>query len=344
MKNRFFYFIVLLVSSAFLISCQQKPYGREEVNFNFGWKFFKGDTAGVPDPSFDDGKWRDVDLPHDWSIEGPFSKEYASGTGYLPGGTGWYRKVFTVPASEKGRKIFIDFGGVYNNSEVWINGSSLGKRPNGYISFQYDLTPYIKFGKSNVITVKVDHSKFADSRWYTGSGIYRNVKLVYTPEIHIRNWGVFANPVNVTSEQATLNISAVILNESDLPAEVTVSNYLLFGTDTVNKLTGNINIESSGEYNYNGEMIVESPVLWFIDNPYLYSLVTIVKCHGDEDKEVTGVGFRDARFDPDWGFFLNGVNMKLKGICMHHDAGTLGAAVPSGVIEHRLRSVEGTWL
>lgn len=327
---------VVIACSLIAVSCGKKPYGREEVNFNFDWKFYKGDTAGVQEKSFDDRNWRTVDLPHDWSIEGPFGKEYASGTGYLPGGIGWYRKSFTVPSNEKGRKVFVSFGGVYNNSEVWINGTSLGVRPNGYISFQYDLTPYINYGGKNILAVRVDHSRFGDSRWYTGSGIYRNVKLMYTPVVHVKNWGIYALPENVTKEQASLRINAEIANESDQMKEVTISSYLLSGEDSVKKITAKVSLEPSSEQTVNGEMLISNPVLWSVDNPHLYTLVTVVRSEGNEDKVITRTGFRDIRFDASSGFFLNGVNMKLKGVCMHYDAGTLGAAVPVKVYERKL--------
>jgi beta-galactosidase/beta-glucuronidase len=184
--------IMLLLMLALLIgyNATAQPSGRKVENFNFGWKFHKGDVPDGQNPLLNENSWRTLDLPHDWSIEGPFSKDFASGTGFLPGGIGWYRKSFIIPSSENNCKIFICFDGIYNNSEVWINGTWLGKRPNGYISFQYDLTPYIKFGKSNLLAVKVDHSKFGDSRWYTGSGIYRDVRLIYTSPVHIKQWGV----------------------------------------------------------------------------------------------------------------------------------------------------------
>src|ERR1035437_4387216 len=253
-----------------------QPSGREVQNFNFDWKFCKGDIANGQDPGLNDLGWRKLDLPHDWSIEGHFNKKFSSSTGYLPGGIGWYRKSFTISANEKNRKVFISFDGIYNNSEVWINGTYLGKRPNGYISFQYDLTPYIKPGKENLIAVKVDHSKYGDSRWYTGSGIYRDVKLILTSPLHIKQWIISQN------------------------------------------------------------MDIYGPKLWDIDNPNLYSLITVVQDSDMLDSQSTHVGFRSIRFDTDKGFFLNGKNMKLKGICMHHDAGTLGSAVPRKVIERRL--------
>ena len=192
--------ILCLMLFAPVITAQK---GSEVTDFNNDWKFFKGDVAGAEVASFNDDGWRQLTLPHDWSIEGPFSRENASGTGFLPGGIGWYRKSFMVPKSEKVRKVFIYFGAIYNNSQVWINGKLLGTRPNGYISFQYDLTPYIRLGKQNIIAVKVDHSKFGDSRWYTGSGIYRDVKLITTPAIHISQWGVFASALDVTGQKVS---------------------------------------------------------------------------------------------------------------------------------------------
>lgn len=310
--------------------------GREIYNFNFDWKFYKGDVPDGQNPDLEDGTWRNLDLPHDWSIEGPFSEEYASGTGFLPGGIGWYRKSFLVPASEKGRKLFIYFEGVYNNSEVWINGNYLGKRPNGYISFQYDLTPFLKFGKDNLIAVKVDHTTLGDSRWYTGSGIYRDVKLVYTEPVHIRNWGIYARAGSVNKDNASLDIDVSVVNETKKNSVLKVSNYLLLGQDTVNKLTEELEVSGLSTGVSTSTMEVSNPTLWDIDSPELYSLITVLSGKGIKETRITRVGFRDIEFDPDKGFFLNGRNLKLKGICMHHDAGTLGSAVPIQVFERRL--------
>jgi beta-galactosidase/beta-glucuronidase len=312
-----------------------KGQGREVLDFNSGWKFYKGDVKDGQNVIFDDSGWRKPELPHDWSIEGPFSAEFASGTGFLPGGIGWYRKSFVIPEIVKNRKVFISFGGVYDNSEVWINGFLLGKRPNGYISFQYDLTPYLKPAE-NLIAVKVDHSKFGDSRWYTGSGIYRDVKLIITPIVHIGQWGVFAKPDNVSSKKADLGIETTVENESDKKVIVTVINYLLSGKDTVNKITEKIAVQAGSSGIMKNNMVVVNPVLWDTDNPFLYKLVTVVKGKGTIDRQVTRTGFRNLRFDADSGFFLNGRNLKLKGICLHHDAGTLGSAVPDVEISRRL--------
>ena len=208
MKKLSFYGRILILIITLFASCslKPKPDGRETQNFNFDWRFHKDDIAGGQAISLDDSGWRRLDLPHDWSIEGQFSKENSSCTGYLPGGIGWYRKEFKIPNEYKGKRIFISFDGVYNNSEVWINGTHLGNRPNGYISFQYDLTPYINYGTKNLIAVRVDHSKEGDSRWYTGSGIYRNVNLIITSPVHIKQWGVYAAPKDVSAESASLDI------------------------------------------------------------------------------------------------------------------------------------------
>jgi len=310
--------------------------GREVQNFNFDWKFFKGDLPNGQDPALDDSGWRKLDLPHDWSIEGNFNKSFASSTGFLPGGIGWYRKSFLIPANEKNRKVFVSFDGIYNNSEVWINGHYLGKRPNGYISFQYDITSYIKPGEENLIAVKADHSKYGDSRWYTGSGIYRDVKLIFVSPVHINHWGVSTVAKNVSVEKASLSIEVSISNESGKISDVTVSNYLLSSGDTVKKSSQKISMPGSSSKLVSQNMDIYGPKLWDTDNPNLYSLITVVSGVDVLDSQETPVGFRSIRFDADKGFYLNGKNLKLKGVCMHHEAGTLGSAFPRQVIERRL--------
>ena len=338
MKPGKFTFILSLVTIMLIkVNCVSgQSTDREVQNFNFDWKFYKGDVSNGQDPGLNDSEWRKLDLPHDWSIEANFNKSYASSTGYLPGGIGWYRKSFFIPANEINRKVFISFDGIYNNSEVWINGTLLGKRPNGYISFQYDMTPFIRPGKENLIAVRVDHSKFADSRWYTGSGIYRDVKLVFTSPVHIKQWGVSAVAKNVTVDKATLDIEINISNESEKTSEVTVANFLITSGDTIKKTSQTISIPGSSSKIITQNMDIFGPKLWDTENPNLYSLITVVKGFNVLDREETAIGFRSIRFDSDKGFFLNGKNLKLKGICMHHEAGTLGSAVPRQVIKRRL--------
>jgi len=327
-----FFLLVLFLS----IDVRGQPEGRSVQDFNPGWRFFKGDVPDGQKVGLNDSQWRLLDLPHDWSIEGPFSKNNYSCTAYLPGGTGWYRKTFVVPENESGRKIYIYFGGIYNNSEVWINGNHLGKRPNGYISFQYDLTPFINFGGENLIAVKVDHSLYGDSRWYTGSGIYRNVLLISKEPVHIEQWGIYCKTAELTSAKAVLSADITVTNETNHNVNVKVIGTLKYGNETVAKSTKKITLGSKEENTVNQVFDVVNPRLWDIEDPNLYSLVTEIRSRELLDNTITMVGFRDVKFDPDKGFSLNGRNLKLKGICMHHDAGTLGSAVPEEEIARRL--------
>lgn len=329
--------VITLVFLTSGISALSQGTVRSELNFNFGWQFFRGDKPGWESPAFDDSGWRTVDLPHDWSIEGPFNAQWASGTGYLPGGIAWYRKSFTIPAAWKKGRTFILFEGVYNNSEVWINGTSLGKRPNGYISFYYDITPYLVSKKTNVVAVRADHSKFADSRWYTGSGIYRNVKLIHVPDLHSEIWGVFYTTPVVSDDKAEMNIEVKVVNKGkDRKTDFEVTNRLYEGNKLVGTSSSRQSTGAGMESVVSQKIEIEKPQLWDTDNPFLYRLVTTVSGRGFHDEVTTMAGIRYFRFDPEKGFSLNGRAMKLKGVCLHHDAGALGAAVPRRETERRL--------
>lgn len=305
-------------------------------NFNFRWKFFKGHLDNAHNSNFDDEDWNNIDLPHDWSIEGSFDKKWASGTGYLPGGIGWYRKRFTIPKNDEQKKIFIYFEGIYNNSEVWINETYLGRRPNGYVSFYYDLTPHINFGSKNYIAVRVDHSKYADSRWYTGSGIYRNVKLIKTNRIYIKPWGVYAK-ANLKDNKGNIELQVKIKNEIAELSSITLINELRYNSKAVGRIENKLIIKLGEELRFTGKIEVEDPKLWDIESPELYKLVSIIKDEQDFlDQVEINIGFRDIQIDSNSGLFLNEKNVKLKGVCMHHDAGCLGAAVPKDVLNRRL--------
>jgi len=332
-KNHFFCILLISLTS---YSVAGQPVGRSEQNFNYDWKFHNGDVPDGQKSYLDDSQWRLLDLPHDWSIEGSFSKNNYSCTAYLPGGKGWYRKTFVVPENESGRKVYIYFEGVYNNSEVWVNGNSVGRRPNGYVSFQYDLTPFINFGERNLIAVKVDHSLYGDSRWYTGSGIYRNVKLITEEPVHIKKWGIYCKTPEVTSSKAVLSADIAVVNETNHNVTVKVISELKYRNETVANATNKITLGSKEENSVKQVFNVLNPKLWDVENPNLYSLVSEVRGRELLDNTVMAVGFRDLKFDPDKGFFLNGKNLKLKGICMHHDAGALGSAVPDDEIARRL--------
>lgn len=283
-----------------------------------------------------------MDIPHDWSIELQASPELASCTGYLPGGIGWYRKELDIPADAKDKMVYIYFEGVYNNSEVFINGKWIGKRPNGYISFMYDLTPYINFGGRNVVAVRVDHSHYADSRWYTGSGIYRDVYLVYANPIHINLWGV-SYEAKVKSENTILSVKTEVNNNVDKNIDVEIVNKVL---DKNNKIVK----QGKQKFNVMADVVsdcvmqldIKSPQLWSIDNPYLYTIITEIRQEGKiVDKSEIKAGIRKLTFDADEGFALNDKSMKIKGVCIHHDGGCLGAAVPKEVWKRRLESLKG---
>jgi beta-galactosidase len=313
---------------------------RERLNFDQGWQFHCGEVAGGEAPTLRDDAWRRLDLPHDWSIEGPYSPGNASGTGYLPGGIGWYRKTFALPESLRGRKVFIEFDGVYRDSDVWINAHLVGHRPYGYASFQYDLSPYLNFGGTrNVVAVRVDHSVIADSRWYTGSGIYRHVWLTTTDPVHVAQWGTFVRTPVVTDGEALVSVEASVVNESKSAAGIRVVTVLEDPAGRqVATLSGEEQIAAGATRTFAYQGRVQRPQLWSLDHPDIYTAVTTVYA-GDRqvDEYRTPFGIRSLRFDPNAGFFLNGQPMKLKGVCIHHDLGALGAAFFEAALERRLR-------
>jgi beta-galactosidase len=335
--KKYYLSLVLAFLCPILLQAQDDATGYEL--FNEGWKFHKGDEPDAAQEKFNSTAWRNVQLPHDWSIEGPFSTEWASSTGYLPAGIAWYRKTFTLsPAQQKG-KVFIYFDGVYKNSEVWINGHYLGKRPNGYTPFQYELSRWLHLNGPNVISVKVDHTKFADSRWYPGSGIYRNVYLIAKSAIYIPTWGVSFSSPAVTKDKATASVAVKLYNSSAGAASLTVKTTLLDAAGkTVAQQQKQVALKAGQEVESTSLLQVSGPKLWSPDEPSLYRLKVAVLQNGKTvDQYTEQVGFRTLKFDAREGFFLNGVNTKLKGVCIHHDAGALGAAVPREVWERRLR-------
>jgi beta-galactosidase len=313
----------------------------DSKKINDNWKFNLQDTPDAQKQAYDDSKWQLVNVPHDWSVKGQLSPTLASCTGFLPGGIGWYRKSVTIPQSKTGEKVYLYFEGVYNRSEVFINGHSLGKRPNGYISFAYDATPYVKYGGENTISVRVDHSQSADSRWYTGSGIYRDVWLVYSNPVHIAQWGVYAYP-EVKKGTGTLNVEVEVENGSAAKSTLTIVNELISKDGkSVGKSSSKVEVAANKNGKISAKINVKNPQLWDLENPNLYQLKTTVFKDGKQiDETVTKTGFRDFTFDPNNGFALNGKWMKMKGVCLHHDAGVLGSAVPREVWETRLKTLK----
>lgn len=332
------YLLLCLISTA-LTSLAQNNSPRTILNFDRGWSFNLGDVKDGQNTDVDDSKWRKLDLPHDWSIEGEFSKDNPATPegGALPGGLGWYRKTFTVPASSKGKQVYISFDGVYQKSTVWINGHELGFRPNGYISFQYDLTPYLNFGQKNIIAVKVDNSVQPNSRWYSGSGIYRNVWLVTTGRIAIDHWGTYVTTPKVSSKSASVHLK-ISLTKTEKSNQVNVVSTIYDQTGKVvaSKTSANV-LPESGAATVDQDFNITVPSLWSVEHPYLYKIVThIIIGKTVIDEYTTPLGIRYFNFDADKGFSLNGKYMKILGVCDHHDLGSLGAAVNYRALQRQL--------
>lgn len=315
---------------------------RERISWDTDWRFALADSAGDYSAiDCDDSAWRALRLPHDWSIEGDFSLDNPAtpGGGALPGGIGWYRKAFSLAEEERGKRFYVDFDGVYRNSEVWINGHSLGFRPNGYVSFRYDLTPYLRFGsEKNLIAVRVDNSKQPNSRWYSGSGIYRHVWLVKTQPIHVAHWGTFVHDMRVTAERADFKLAIQLENHTGKPAEAEIQTRVY---DPDGKLCAETSWQGAADQEAVCALSVRSPRLWSTDTPVRYRAVSEVRVNGTVmDRYETPFGIRTFRWDAATGFYLNGKPIKIKGVCLHHDLGCLGAAVNSRAIERQLQMMK----
>lgn len=337
-------------------------------DFTADWTFHLGDDSAASRPDYDDTAWRILNLPHDWAIEGEFSRDNPSGTGggALPGGIGWYRKTFIVDKADEGKRLYIDFDGVYMNSEVFINGHSLGVRPYGYVSFSYDLTPHIKWGGKNVVAVRVDNAEQPNSRWYSGCGIYRNVWLTKLNPVHIAQWGTFITAEDVSKNSARLNIRTKIQYDAAAQLQDSVKQadgtYVVFDSEIVpladvvlqSRLMdaeGNVVGEVASELQViptclnevEQEIVVKNPNLWSVNTPYIYKVNSILidKITGKVlDNYCTNTGIRTFRFDAQKGFILNGERLKINGVCMHHDLGCLGAAVNIRAIERQLEILQ----
>ena len=294
------------------IGCMLTAQARDRQNFDNGWRFVLADSAQMSKTDYHDTHWRALNLPHDWAVEGDFlcSNPSGAGGGALPGGIGWYRKTFNLQ-KKQGERYFIEFDGVYMNARVYINGKEVGYRPYGYSSFEYDITPYLIAGR-NVVAVRVDNSDQPNSRWYSGCGIYRHVWFTKTADVHVKHWGmhVVANPdgrISVTADVESQGKAYKVRNQ-------------VF--DAQGRAVG---------------LKVRRPHLWSVDDPYIYKVRTQVLVGGKVVDEVwTNTGFRSFRFDAKTGFWLNGKNMKLNGVCEHHDFGCLGAVVNEDAMHRKL--------
>ena len=345
MRKQILNFSLAILSLVLFTQCTSKrEFVRSTLNFGKDWKFQLGEVAGAEAVKFDDSAWRKLNVPHDWSIEGEFSDKNPAtvGGGALPGGIGWYRKSFKVTADDLQGCVFIDFDGVYQNSEVWINGHSLGKRFYGYSSFRYELTPYLVSGE-NSIAVKVDNSKQPNSRWYSGSGIYRNVWLVSTGKTHVDHWGTVVTTPEITEAIAKVKFTSQIRNNLKEGRKLTVKTVIV---DPSGKEIANGKMESNGVkdsvLSTPFDFEVKNPVLWNLESPKMYSAVTQIFVDGSmTDSYTTPFGIRSFKFDVDKGFSLNGKNIKINGVCDHHDLGCLGTAINKRALERQIELLKG---
>ena len=338
------YFYVLGLFFIYVVNAYaDDPGNRQRLLMDYNWKFIQSDVKGADKSDFNDTDWRTLDLPHDWSIEGEFSKDAPAGGngGYLPTGIGWYRKHFDISKNDLKKIIWIEFDGVYMNSDVWINGHHLGLYPYGYTSFYYNLSPYLKEGE-NVIAVKVDNSLQPNSRWYTGSGIYRNVWLVKIDHLHIAHWGVYVTTPEVSEDSALVQVKTQIDNNYN-----TLKNGILKSI-LIDK-NGNKVSETETPFSLNPDKTIEldqklkikSPLLWSTNSPDLYQLQqNILVGKNIMDNLTTSMGIRKIEYDVNKGFLLNGEHVKMNGVCLHHDGGPVGAAVPIGVWKYRLEKLK----
>jgi beta-galactosidase len=328
----------------------QPAFNRENL-FDSGWRFHPGGAQGAEDPRFNDSQWRKLDLPHDWSIEdlpgtnSPFNINAISQVsgGFTTGGTGWYRKTFTVPDNLRGNRFRILFEGVYMNSEVWLNGHQIGNHPYGYSSFWFDVTDNLKFEGENVLSVKV-RNEGENSRWYSGSGIYRHVWLLITDSVHIAQWGTSIKTSKVSEGEAFISVSTTLVNQSSIDKNIKlITRFYDKNSQELSKTESVKTLASGKSSEWTQEIVLKNPLLWSPDLPDLYKAVSVV--YTDEklvDKTETLFGIRSISFDPVNGFCLNGKRLKLKGGCVHHDNGPLGSRAYDRAEERRVELLKAS--
>ena len=320
----------------------QVSFGKAE-KLNEDWRFLRIDscwniheTPDMRNVDFDDSRWRRITLPHDWGIELSMSPDKGSCQGYLPGGVAWYRKDLSSQVLPSATRLFIYFEGVYNHSEVYLNGRLLGKRPSGFASFLYDLTPYLNAGGKNVLAVRVDHSQEADSRWYTGSGINRNVWLITAPEVHLAQWGTAYRLTRINGKKAEVEVDVETTDNRATQSPMTLQATVEL-SDANGKVVAKASTAIGPQQKKTVKLTVSNPQRWTLDQPYLYTLTTRLS---NGDQSAVKAGLRSLEFSPDRGFALNGQWMKVKGVCIHDDAGVLGTAVPAEVWRRRIRELK----
>ena len=337
----------MLLNLLFCSSVQAINTDRE-TDFNFDWRFTLVDNNQLPRQlPLDDKNWRNIRLPHDWSVEHSFQESLEGATGYLPGGVGIYQKHFKTPADPKVQSSYILFDGVYNNATFWLNGQLLGENPYGYSPVYFNLTPHLKTdGSDNILTVHVDHSRHGDSRWYTGSGIYRNVTLITVDKLHIPVWGTFVTTPEISETEALINLEIQVENEYSKRATFVLKSQIF---DSTGKLVATkmdkSRLKAKGSKAFQQSITVSDPILWDTDNPAMYQVVTtLVKSGETVDTYTTPFGIRRLHFEAKKGFYLNDKPTLIKGVSLHHDGGLVGAAVPKEVWRRRIQALKDAGL
>lgn len=339
--NKKYTFLIICICFIFSANAQ-----RVITSFDADWKFIKQDISQASAANYNDKSWRSLNVPHDWSIEYPFNRANTSGRGggYVETGIGWYRKSFVLNTTESNQQFFIEFDGVMMNSDVWINGYHLGKRPYGYISFQYELTNHLNFGKDkiNVLAVRADNSLQPASRWYTGSGIYRHVKLISTGTTHIDKWGVFVTTPKISTDKATVHAQIQVLNQSAASNNIVIETSIIAPNGSVvSNNQSKLSIAAAQQKIVDQDLTVTQPQLWSLEKTNQYTAIVTVKANNKIiDTYKTIFGIRTIQFDAEKGFLLNGNAVKIKGVCLHHDGGAFGSAVPLGVWEKRILALK----
>ena len=312
--------------------------GERRVSFNDGWRFLKAEAKAAEQPDFNDAGWNEIRLPHDWAIAGPFDSNLNPHTGALPiFGTGWYRKRFGLPESARNRYFTIEFDGAMSNARVWLNGQRLGERPYGYSSFALELTPHLRYGAENVLAVRLSPED-RSSRWYPGAGIYRNVWLTITGPVHVGHWGTYVTTPEVTDEKATVVVKTELRNRSDREVKVALRSSIRdAAAKVVAAVRRELTIGPGGSTIAAATLKIARPRRWDVDDPHLYTLTSeVIEGSRAVDRYLTPFGVRTIAFNRDAGFLLNGRQLKLQGVCNHHDLGALGAAVSRRATERQL--------
>ena len=345
MKTILSAWMTILLASNMALAAESGSAGRQRTLWDFQWQFHRGEAAGAEKPQFSAGGWRTIDLPHDWSIERvPGSPSLfdpkcpsGSGGGFLPGGIGWYRKTFTLPATERGRQVCVEFDGVYMDSDVWLNGRHLGHHPYGYTSFEYDLTPNLKWDAPNVLAVRVNVEQPC-SRWYSGAGIYRHVWLTSTSPVHVAHWGTYVTTPDISDTTATVRVQTRVASDAtSAPGVVLRTRILDADGEPVGQAESDADMSGVNERTFSQSLKVSAPHRWSLETPCLYTVVSEVFVGGHVvDSYRTPFGIRTIEFTEDRGLFVNGRHVQVQGVCDHHDQGCLGAAAYDRSIERQV--------